>query len=173
LARLSTVRNADRIIVLEAGEIVEEGPPEALLANVDGRFYRMHQDQKLDEITIPAALADLDDVDLPPNFAELANLVVQLRFSTQKLLDLMYLQDPDEQRRLWARSSLKAHAKLGKSYSVQSTDRERLALPVMSKKRRRLDEHFKTNIMEVVDAEKEFSEEQGVDQVEFLIFVQF
>lgn len=48
--RLSTVRNADRIIVLESGQIVEEGSPDKLLANKDGKFYRMYNEQKLDSL---------------------------------------------------------------------------------------------------------------------------
>lgn len=39
--RLSTVEIADRVIVLEAGNIVEDGPPEALLA-AGGRYRELH-----------------------------------------------------------------------------------------------------------------------------------
>ena len=42
--RLSTVRDADRIIVIEDGRIVEDGSYEALLA-ADGRFARLHRSQ--------------------------------------------------------------------------------------------------------------------------------
>lgn len=44
------MRNADRIIVLDAGKIVEEGSPEQLIANPEGRFYRMYMDQRLDAL---------------------------------------------------------------------------------------------------------------------------
>lgn len=50
--RLSTVRNADRIIVLESGQIVEEGSPEELLAKKDGKFHRMYSDQKFDSLAV-------------------------------------------------------------------------------------------------------------------------
>ncbi|VDL73810.1 unnamed protein product [Nippostrongylus brasiliensis] len=92
--RLSTVKNCDRIIVLDEGRIVEEGPPDELLAKEGGRFQR-HMNGN---------------------------------------------------RRAWNRSSLgHGHKKLGKSYSVLSQDREKLALPVMSKKRsQRLDYKYST-----------------------------
>ncbi len=61
--------------MLEAGEIIEEGPPEKLLSNTEGRFYRMHNDQKLDDLTIPIS-PDFDDDDLPPNFNDLTDLVI-------------------------------------------------------------------------------------------------
>ncbi|KJH44078.1 ABC transporter, ATP-binding protein [Dictyocaulus viviparus] len=92
--RLSTVRGCDRIIVLDEGRIVEEGPPDELLGKEGGRFQKNGN----------------------PN------------------------------RRAWNRSSLgNYNKKLGKSYSVLSQDREKLALPVMSKKRsQRLDYKYST-----------------------------
>jgi ABC-type multidrug transport system fused ATPase/permease subunit len=41
--RLSTVEIADRVLVLEHGEIVEDGSPEDLIAGGDGRFSDLHQ----------------------------------------------------------------------------------------------------------------------------------
>lgn len=40
--RISTIRNADKIIVLENGEIIEEGNHESLIAN-KGAYYRIYQ----------------------------------------------------------------------------------------------------------------------------------
>ncbi|MDE2154860.1 MAG: type I secretion system permease/ATPase [Xanthomonadaceae bacterium] len=44
--RLSTVRHADRVIVLDRGAIVEQGPPRSLLAREDGHFSRLHRLQQ-------------------------------------------------------------------------------------------------------------------------------
>ncbi|MGH3485749.1 MAG: ABC transporter ATP-binding protein [Nocardioidaceae bacterium] len=41
--RLSTVEIADRVLVLEHGEVVEDGSPERLIARTDGRFAGLHQ----------------------------------------------------------------------------------------------------------------------------------
>lgn len=44
--RLSTLRSMDRIVVLEEGEIVEDGSPDDLLKKDDGVFRRMWESQK-------------------------------------------------------------------------------------------------------------------------------
>ncbi|HBJ18303.1 MAG TPA: multidrug ABC transporter ATP-binding protein, partial [Clostridiales bacterium] len=43
--RLSTVRNADAIMVLEKGEIIERGNHESLLAE-KGRYYELYTGKK-------------------------------------------------------------------------------------------------------------------------------
>ena len=40
--RLSTVRRAHRIVVMERGRIVEEGPHDALLVRPGGTYARLH-----------------------------------------------------------------------------------------------------------------------------------
>ncbi|MEW9900975.1 ABC transporter transmembrane domain-containing protein [Chitinivorax sp. PXF-14] len=42
--RLSTLRRADRLVVMDRGEVVEEGPHEALMAR-EGAYYRLYQAQ--------------------------------------------------------------------------------------------------------------------------------
>lgn len=147
--RLSTVRNADRIIVLESGQIVEEGSPEELLANKSGKFYRMYNDQKLDTLAVDT---------LAVYSLERTKVSLGAHFSMTPS-DLI---DAETYRRAWARSSLGAHKRLGKSYSVISTDRAKLALPVMSKKRNLMDTPFKTNIMEVAVEDKHYDEETSL-----------
>jgi subfamily B ATP-binding cassette protein HlyB/CyaB len=44
--RLSTVRHAHRIVVVDKGRIVESGSPEALLSLPDGHFTRLHRLQQ-------------------------------------------------------------------------------------------------------------------------------
>jgi ATP-binding cassette subfamily B multidrug efflux pump len=46
--RVSTVKNADRIILMEAGEIIEQGTHESLL-NARGQYFELYEKQKLDE----------------------------------------------------------------------------------------------------------------------------
>jgi ABC-type multidrug transport system fused ATPase/permease subunit len=41
--RLSTVEIADRVLVLSAGQIVEDGPPERLMTG-DGAYSALHAD---------------------------------------------------------------------------------------------------------------------------------
>ena len=41
--RLSTVEIADRVLVVERGEIVEQGSPEQLLREDDGRYLALHE----------------------------------------------------------------------------------------------------------------------------------
>ena len=45
--RLSTLRRAGRIAVLEAGRLVEVGPPDELRRRPDGAFARLHSIQTL------------------------------------------------------------------------------------------------------------------------------
>jgi subfamily B ATP-binding cassette protein HlyB/CyaB len=44
--RLSTVRHANRIIVMEKGQIVEQGPPDELLSRPNSRFGQLHKLQQ-------------------------------------------------------------------------------------------------------------------------------
>jgi ABC-type multidrug transport system fused ATPase/permease subunit len=41
--RLSTVQVADRVLVLEHGEIIEDGAPEDLIGRADGKYAALHQ----------------------------------------------------------------------------------------------------------------------------------
>ncbi|CAA9419978.1 MAG: hypothetical protein AVDCRST_MAG64-2817, partial [uncultured Phycisphaerae bacterium] len=58
--RLSTVRGADRILVIQNGRVAEEGPHEALLAR-NGLYARLVQHQfatrKVDTAALEPALA--------------------------------------------------------------------------------------------------------------------
>ena len=54
--RLSTVKNADRVIVLDGGRVVESGEPDRLL-DEGGLYARLAQLQISDALEHPAALA--------------------------------------------------------------------------------------------------------------------
>jgi ATP-binding cassette subfamily B protein len=43
--RLSTLRKANRLVVMERGRIVEVGPHRELLKTTDGPYWRLHQAQ--------------------------------------------------------------------------------------------------------------------------------
>lgn len=49
--RVSTVKNADKIILLEAGKIVEKGNHDQLIA-LGGKYFELYEKQKLDEETV-------------------------------------------------------------------------------------------------------------------------
>jgi ATP-binding cassette subfamily B protein len=53
--RLSSVRSFDRILVLERGRLVQDGPPEALIRN-DGVYRRLVEDE-ISHAASPAARA--------------------------------------------------------------------------------------------------------------------
>jgi len=46
--RVSTVKNADKIMLMEAGEIIEQGTHDSLL-NLQGHYFELYEKQKLDE----------------------------------------------------------------------------------------------------------------------------
>uniref|UniRef100_A0A914C0N8 Uncharacterized protein n=1 Tax=Acrobeloides nanus TaxID=290746 RepID=A0A914C0N8_9BILA len=133
--RLTTVKKADRIIVLDGGLIVEEGTYEELISNLDGRFHKMYMDQRLD------ALKDV--------FPQKPTIPAKMSVGPFDRPDMAL--DSEAQLRSWARRSLgeKMWKNIGRSYSVKSVDRKKLALPVMSKKRVKLDHTFTANVMEV------------------------
>ncbi|ETN76894.1 ABC transporter, ATP-binding protein [Necator americanus] len=118
--RMSAVKNCDRVIVLEEGRIVEEGPPDELLAQEGGRFQKLYNDQRMDILAQPPA---------KPTLTPAASLALGQYYRPHINFG--------GNRRAWNRSSVGggSHKKVGKSYSVLSHDREKLALPVMSKKR--------------------------------------
>ncbi|CAI4225548.1 unnamed protein product [Auanema sp. JU1783] len=114
--RLSTAKTSDRVIVIDDGMIVEDGPPDELLAREGGRFRKMYMDQSLDQLA-------RNPIQKPTLMA------------TMSVGSADTILDPESHRRAWARRSLGHNNKLGKSYSIKSQDGEKLALPVMSKKR--------------------------------------
>lgn len=52
--RLSTLRKADRLVVLERGRVIEEGPHDELIAR-EGAYFRLHQAQARREAEAPAS----------------------------------------------------------------------------------------------------------------------
>ncbi|EPB79976.1 ABC transporter, ATP-binding protein [Ancylostoma ceylanicum] len=104
---------------MDEGRIVEEGPPDELLAKEGGRFQKLYNDQRMDI----AARAPHKS-----NLTPAASLALGQYYRPQ----INY----GHNRRAWNRTSAGGkNVKIGKSYSVLSHDREKLALPVMSKKR--------------------------------------
>ncbi|CAI5455825.1 unnamed protein product [Caenorhabditis angaria] len=142
--RLSTIKNSDRIIVLHEGKIVENGAPDELLADPNGVFYKMYNDQRLDQ------LSEQQDILHKPTLQQ------QMSFSPPAKLD------PEQQRKAWARSSLGGKNKLGKSYSVKSAEKEKLKLPVMSKKKsERLDYKY-SKVVHNLELEKDHEADEDL-----------
>ncbi|CAJ0610448.1 unnamed protein product, partial [Cylicocyclus nassatus] len=124
--RMTAVRNCDRVIVLEEGRIVEEGPPDELMGKEGGRFQKLYNDQR---------------VDISAHAPTKSNLVPHASVA----LGQYYRPQITGRRATLTRSTSIEPKKIGKSYSVLSHDREKLALPVMSKKRsQRLDYKYST-----------------------------
>lgn len=61
--RLSTVKRADRILVIQAGRIVEEGTHSALL-RTHGQYYHMYTRQFRRELERQYGIAEPEPVDL-------------------------------------------------------------------------------------------------------------
>lgn len=59
--RLSTLRNADRIAVIERGKVRELGTHDELMAKENGRYRRLQSLQNLDSATTKEQKSDLDD----------------------------------------------------------------------------------------------------------------
>ena len=47
--RISTIKDADKIVVLDQGQIVQEGVHEELLQDKKGQYYRLYQQQLLED----------------------------------------------------------------------------------------------------------------------------
>lgn len=61
--RLATVKDADRIIVMGAGEIVEEGTHNSLLEDETGAYFKLVQNQKLQQHAAELAAEETDESD--------------------------------------------------------------------------------------------------------------
>ncbi|CAD5227956.1 unnamed protein product [Bursaphelenchus okinawaensis] len=152
--RLSTVRNADRIIVLDNGKIIEEGTPEELITNQSSRFFKMYADQRFESLQSTESSRPISTSSSAKSLSTKPLLTGKLSMGS---FEMHKVFDP-EKRRHWHRSSLGAK-RLGKSYSMCGADRAKLALPVVSRKRTILNKSFRQpNVMEVVH-EKTFEEE--------------
>ena len=42
--RINTIINSDRILMLQLGELLEQGNPQVLCSNKDSHFYKFRQD---------------------------------------------------------------------------------------------------------------------------------
>jgi hypothetical protein len=136
---------------LEAGEIVEEGAPDQLLSDENGRFYKMYMDQRLETMSISTP-----STSTPPSTPTKKIAPVQLnRFASLAPADFNNLQQQESaetRRKAWLRSSLGASRRsFGRSYSVRSIDRQKMALPVLSRPRSMMERKysFRKNVMEI------------------------
>ncbi|KHJ98046.1 ABC transporter, ATP-binding protein [Oesophagostomum dentatum] len=141
---MTAVRNCDRVIVLEEGRIVEEGPPDELLGKEGGRFLKLYNDQRMDILAHAphkSSLAPHASVALGQYYRPQIVWFHHSRYIEHLHSETVIEGNFGHNRRAWNRSSAGGKKKkLGKSYSVLSHDRDKLAAPVMSKKRsQRLD----------------------------------
>ncbi|KAL7421323.1 GTPase-activating protein [Cryptotrichosporon argae] len=104
--RLSTVRDYDRIIVMGAGEIIEQGNHNSLLENADGAYAQLVNAQKLNQAAAAEAAraagddgTDLPDPDAVPTekagFADLARAPTGRSVASQLLEQMRAQREAD------------------------------------------------------------------------------
>ncbi|CEF69493.1 LP14331p [Strongyloides ratti] len=136
--RLNTLKNMDRIIVLNDGKIVEDGTPEELL-KAKGKYFRMYMDQKVDEFDLEAHMIDKGIT---------KNKELKQKFSIGSYERNNYIKIDR------SKSNVGERKRLGRSYSMISTKSENLTKPITFK-RNRFNKSMRGNIVDLPIMENE------------------
>uniref|UniRef100_A0A0N5CHS2 ABC transporter family protein n=1 Tax=Strongyloides papillosus TaxID=174720 RepID=A0A0N5CHS2_STREA len=138
--RLNTLKNMDRIIVMNDGEIVEDGTPDELM-KAKGKYFRMFVDHKVGNFDLEAHMID-------KGISRSKDLRQKYSIGSHEKNNIVKIDR--------SKSNIGERKRIGRSYSMISTKSENLAMPITFK-RNRFNKSMRGNIVDLPIMENEIT----------------